>query len=203
MTATAQQKETKARTGQWTGRIREQGPVTRRRGKLHPTVDVLEELEHGCTPPRVATWPLRDALFGEDWKTVRIHLGHDRSKRSNWLWNTAFEELANACWRLNRACHQRQARPVWAETPTKLAVITDLPTSIDEWLNTILLARRWPLSGHELRNPTTTRQLTPQAAHLGVLALFADATIDDVAHLCNTPRTAIYQLVWKHQEPTG
>ena len=192
----------KARTGHWSGRVREQGPVIRRRGKLYETETVLDDLEKGCATPRLATHPVRDALFGEDWKTVHLHLGQGRSKHSNWKWDTAFEEFANASWQLNRVCHRRQSRPVWAETPTKLAVITNIPNQLDPWIQGLLLARRWPLDGRTIRTLGRQTHPVPIAVMLGVIALFADATIDDVAQLCNTSRDDIYRRVWKEPEPT-
>lgn len=192
---------TGARTGQASGKIRGQGPIVRKRGTKLSASAVLQQVDETCPPTTAVTWALRDALFGEDWKEVEEILGEGQTPRSIMLWETAFCELTNVCWQLNRGMRRRQSRPVWAETPSKLIVLSNVNTRVNSWVQTLMLKRAQPDDGEALLSSAKRSGALAPGVALGVLCHLADATIDDMAAMCEVKRADVYQLVWKHAEP--
>lgn len=189
--------KTGARTGQWSGQAREQGPLLRRRGKLLESDEVLAMISQGCPTPLVARPRLRDLLFGEEWTKAAAVLDEGGPDRRVWARHQACVELANACWQLNRGCRRRQSRPVWGEHPTRLAGVSDLDERLNLWVERLMRRRSEPADGEEMLAVAASCGARSVEEALGVLALLADATIDDVASLCSLPREVVYQAVWK------
>lgn len=184
---------TGARTGQWTGKVRQNGPVVRRRGELIEVDEVLAELSGELTKSHdVLLREIREAFIEEEWRTIATWLttGGATLRRS------AMEDLIIRARSLRNACVQRHSTPVWLTASAKLHV-RESDERLNEWA--AFIAKRdttVPFEADDAYVDARKSGARDDTEALSVLYHLVDATIDDVAKLCETTRSVIECVVW-------
>ena len=184
---------TGARTGQWTGKVRQSGPVVRRRGELLEAAEVLGELSGRLDMSHdVLQGEIREAFIEEEWRTLsRWLLDGGAMLRRN-----VMEDLIVRSRALRVACVQRHSTPVWLTSSAKLHV-RETDDRLSEWA--ALIAKRdvnLPLEADDAYVEARKSGARDDVEALSVLYHLVDATIDDVAKLCETTRSVIECVVW-------
>lgn len=184
---------TGARTGQWTGKVRQKGPVVRRRGELLDAEEVLAKLCCRLWQSHdVLLRDTREAFIEEEWYTLSAWLINGGAK----LRRNAMEDLIVRARALRVACVQRHSTPVWIASSAKLHV-RESDERLSEWA--ALIAKRdasLPLDADDAYVEARKNGARDDVEALSVLYHLVDATIDDVAKLCDTPRGDIECIVW-------
>ena len=181
-----------ARTGQWKGVVRQSGPVRRVRGEPRHAQAVLSDLKDQCSPNyHVVSEVTRADLVHEEWGVV-----------SHWLMQEwpgrlirVVETYANASQALRVACISRNSTPVWLDSAGRV-LLHETDERLSAWASRIARQAVGTTQGWTAINDAFELGTEMEAEAIAVLAILVDATVDDVATLCEVERDFVLNLVW-------
>jgi hypothetical protein len=135
---------------------------------------------------------IREAFIEEEWRSAAGWLNDGGAS----LRRSAMEDLIIRARSLRVACVQRHSTPVWLTSSAKLHV-RESDERLSEWA--ALIAKRdvnLPLEADDAYVEARKNGARDDVEALSVLYHLVDASIDDVAKLCETTRNVVECIVW-------